>query len=97
MGRIQPVRYVVYLYSTTPNRTHTPSPWYIRSARSLGRVGYGAPTDHNLATYIRQYEKSTQAGGANAHLGPDRISAARIVEQGSNHILAQYPSFKTGA
>lgn len=55
-----------------------------------GFPGYGRPTNANLKAYVVHYERSTQASGVNAHIGPVSVRIARIVRQATDEVVAAY-------
>lgn len=66
-----------------PRHYYTPAAW---PSKHLGR-----PTVANLARYVADFEASTLPGGVNAHLGPTRVVAARILtNRGERREVATY-------
>jgi hypothetical protein len=66
----------------------TPSEWRSRARNHV--PGHGAPTEANLAKYVAGFQKSTQPGGANAHLGVQTVTRAKIVHQADRLVVAHY-------
>ena len=60
----------------------TPSCWWTRRD--------GRATAANLSTHCVAMEKSSQPGGVNAHGKPFCVLSARIVEQSSGDVVAEY-------
>jgi hypothetical protein len=86
MGRSTTPTYVVRII--VPGFFYTPSPWRVRSQGQI--PGDGQPTDDNLSAYVRGFEASCEPGGANAHLGPQKVTKARIVRQATGETVATY-------
>jgi hypothetical protein len=83
MGRTYTPAYAIEI--DVPGFIYTPAGW---TAREFGR-----PTDANLKLYVERFEASTQPGGANAHLGPTKVRAARIyTNRGERKLVASYPA-----
>lgn len=55
-----------------------------------GFPGYGKPSDANLKAYVVHFERSTHAGGVNAHIGRQTVQSARIVRQATDAVVATY-------
>lgn len=81
MGRITTPPYRLE-FTAVDRGAWTPGAWRSESN--------GRPTAANLAAYVRETERSTMAGGCNAHLGATRILAARIVRQSTGDVVATY-------
>lgn len=50
----------------------------------------GKPSEENLKRHVEHYEQSTREGGPNAHLGKTVILSARIVDQQTGMVVAEY-------
>lgn len=86
MGKSKTVRYVV---SVTADRgVWTNAEWRSKVRGTL--PGFGRPTAENLRNYCVALERSTSAGGVNAHLGATQILSARVVDTATDDILATY-------
>jgi hypothetical protein len=79
MGRVVTPKYAVEIEVSGPYRV-TPAAWR------------GRPTSLRLAQYVEQFERSTQPGGANAHLGPTTVTSARVKQnfQGGAVVATYY-------
>jgi hypothetical protein len=60
----------------------TPAVW---PTKHLGR-----PSDSTLATWVRDFEASTEPGGVNEHLGAEFVTAARVIRQATGETVASY-------
>lgn len=92
MGRSVAIRYTVEMViQDGAGKLYrcTPAEWRTRQ-RYAQLPGYGMPTEDNLAKYVRGFEETTQQKGANAHLGPQKVLHATIVDQRDRAVIARY-------
>ena len=91
MGGSRLVRYRIEV-DVGHGRSDTGGEWRTRSR--YGAPGYGAPTNQNLAKWVKGMEQSARPGGVNAHLSkphePYWINSARIVDQLTGRTVATY-------
>jgi len=88
MSRDRAIRYVCHVVIDQPGRAWTPSEW---RTRPQGQIqADGKPTTENLRKHCEHYERSTQPGGCNSHLGATQILSARIVDQNTGETVASY-------
>ena len=80
--------YKYRLEMQVPGYHLTPMRWLVRASGQF--PGYGKPTNENLEKHVRAFEASTQEGGPNAHLGPTRVSKAKIIHQETGVVVAAY-------
>jgi hypothetical protein len=71
--------YAVRLH--VPGFAYTPMGWDCKRA--------GRPTEANLAAYVASFERSTQPGGVNAHLGAQKVKRAWITRQATGERVAE--------
>jgi hypothetical protein len=91
MSRDREVRFLIHYVVETggePNRGWTPGEWRVRRLHQL--QADGKPTVENIQKHCEAYERSTQPGGCNSHLGVTKILRAWIVDQRSGETLADY-------
>jgi hypothetical protein len=67
--------------------------WFVRT--TVNHTGYGVPNEKNLRTFIRDYERSTHEGGANAHLGQIVIWKAKV--RRNDHVGELVASYDAGS
>lgn len=86
MGRSRTPRYVVEVNGTGRAQAME---W---RARRRGQVlGYGKPTNENLAKWVERFNAALKPGGVNEHLGDRcRVDSAKVVDQFSGEVKAVY-------
>ena len=87
MGKTITPKYIVKL--ETPGWNTTASEWRVKGGPNS--VGYGKPTDANLAEYVRKFSESMLPGGCNEHLQAQSkpyfvTSAAIFLNDGMNTV-----------
>lgn len=87
MGRSRSIKYVVRLEFGT-NTFNTPAEWRTRARNNV--PSHGKPNAANLAKYVHGFEASTQPGGVNAHLGVQKVTSARVIDQETRTVVAEY-------
>jgi hypothetical protein len=81
MGRTATSKYAVSV--TVPGYSYSLAAWRCKQS--------GRPTEANLTAYIEAFEASTRPGGANAHLGEQRVTSAYIkVNEYNGRTVAKY-------
>jgi hypothetical protein len=80
MGRSTTPTYAVYMH--VPGFHYTPEAWPTKH--------YGRPTAAALAKFVEDFERSTQDGGCNQHLGVQRVARAHVARQSTGATVASY-------
>ena len=65
--------------------------------RAQGRIpGYGQPTPENIRKHVEAFERSTQPGGVNAHVGAQQVTEAWVIDQKTGQKLGAWkrPAFE---
>lgn len=87
MGRSRTPTYILKIVLESGNYC-TPMEW--RVAKSYMGYGYGRPTVENIAKLVDDFEKSLLHGGANQHLGYDKVLSATITNQKTGEVIAEW-------
>ena len=82
MGQIYTNKYRIEI--TVDGYAYTPAAWRVPV--------HGRPSEVALRDYVATFERSTQPGGSNQHLGVQQVREAKIVRQHDDEVMAYYPA-----